>query len=115
MFVLKLNPTYQWPVSFKVPADGGEYTELEFTAIFNRMNKQWLVDVDEKIKADTLKQDGLVGEVLAGWKGIMDPAQPEQELDFTPKTLKELLKIPGAGPAIVAAFFASVNGAFEGN
>lgn len=114
-FVLKLNPTYRRDVSFKVPGDDGDYPELTFKAVYKRATSDWLVKINEKIEADSVKQDELISEVLVGWEGIKDPADPEKDLEFSPKAVKELLKITGAGAAIVREFFASVNGAFEGN
>lgn len=113
-FVLSLPETYKWPLEFRIPADG-DYTTVSFTAVFKYGTKAWLAALAEKAKKDEMTQDQFIAEVLVGWEGIKNPAYPEQDLEFSSKSLKDLLRYPAAGQAITDTFWDSQNGAFRKN
>lgn len=92
MFIFDTNAAPQpivWPVTVKLPTDGGEYVEWSFTASFKRLAEDDYLALLERHKADDdtfaaqqRANAGIFGELLTGWADVVAP-------DQTPITFSE--------------------------
>lgn len=108
MFKLAQSRGYFWPVKITLPAEsGGVMDSHTFDAEFKRLPQSRL---DEIFASDSSMNDAaVVSEVLVGWAGIVTDSG--ENLPFSEKNRERLLDIPGARPAIVAAWLESLIGA----
>jgi len=119
-FVLKQSATYKWPVSFRVPTDGGKYERQSFDAEFNRLPQSRINEIQTEVQArikaaekgeaaeGDISDISIADEVLAGWDGIVDDEGEEVPYSKTSKT--ELLNVPGLAGSIIEAYFESIAG-----
>lgn len=119
-FVLKQSATYSWPVTFRMPTDGGKYEKQSFDAEFKRLPQSRIneiqLEVQARIKAAERGEswDGdvsdmsIANEVLAGWVGVVDG--DGDEVAFSEACKAELLNVPGLAGSIIEAYFESVQG-----
>jgi hypothetical protein len=117
-FVLKQSDSYTWPVSIKLPANGGKRERQTFDAEFKRLPQSRIneiqVQVQQRIKAaergdDTgegITDQGIADEVLVGWDGIVDG--DGEAVPFSKSTKAQLLDVPMMAGAIIEAFFESL-------
>jgi hypothetical protein len=118
-FVLKQSDTYNWPVPFEVPTDGGRFLKQSFDAEFKRPTQTRIVEIQESVMArlraiqndqDTegmITDQQIAGEVLVGWTGIEGE---DGEVPFSEKAKAQVLDVPSVSAAIVEAFFDSLKG-----
>lgn len=107
MFKLNLSKTYFWPVSLKVPTDGGQFIPLAFEAEFNRLTQSQINAMLQKISDGTMTDAELVKEVMVGWKDVQDG---DAEVAFSASVRDQILDIPGMPMAIALALTESVSG-----
>jgi len=124
-FILKQSDTYNWPVPFDVPTDGGRFLKQSFDAEFKRPTQTRIVEIQESVMArlraiqndqDTegmITDQQIAGEVLVGWAGIDDGEGGE--VPFSEKAKTQVLDVPSVSAAIVEAFFDSLKGAKRKN
>ena len=115
MFKLSLSKTYEWPISVSVPAEtGGEFVELEFTAIFHRGRVKKILQNSRKTSDEKLSDTDTVAQMLAGWKDVM--AEDDTPLPYNRANLTKVLEVaPGLSGEIATAFFESATKAQEKN
>jgi hypothetical protein len=123
-FILKQSDTYNWPVPFEVPTDGGRFLKQSFDAEFKRPTQTRIVEIQESVMArlraiqNDQDTDGMItdqqiaGEVLVGWTGIEGG---DGEVPFSEKAKAQVLDVPSVSAAIVEAFFDSLKGAKRKN
>jgi len=119
-FVLKQSSSYTWPVSVKLPADGGKFEKQTFDAQFKRLPQGRIneiqVDVQTRIKAsernETLESgisdQSIADELLVGWSGVVDG--DGDEILFSEELKEQLLDISTVASAIIVAYFDSLTG-----
>jgi hypothetical protein len=119
-FVLKQSATYVWPVTFRMPTDGGKYEKQSFDAEFKRLPQSRInevqVEVQARLKAaergEAFETDisdiSIADEVLMGWAGVVDG--DGDEVPFSETAKAELLNVPGLAGSIIEAYFESVQG-----
>lgn len=119
-FVLKQSSSYKWPVSVKLPADGGKFEKQTFDAEFKRLPQVRIneiqADVQVRIKAaernesidGAISDQSIADELLLGWDGVIDA--DGDEVPFSEATKQQLLDIPTVAAAIVIAYFDSLTG-----
>jgi hypothetical protein len=124
-FILKQSDTYNWPVPFEVPTDGGRFLKQSFDAEFKRPTQTRIVEIQESVMArlraiqNDQDTDGMItdqqiaGEVLVGWSGIDDGEGGE--VPFSEKAKAQVLDVPSVAASIVEAFFDSLKGAKRKN
>jgi hypothetical protein len=124
-FILKQSDTYNWPVPFEVPTDGGRFLKQSFDAEFKRPTQTRIVEIQELVMArlraiqNDQDTDGMItdqqiaGEVLVGWSGIDDGEGGE--VPFSEKAKAQVLDVPSVAASIVEAFFDSLKGAKRKN
>jgi hypothetical protein len=124
-FILKQSDTYNWPVPFDVPTDGGRFLKQSFDAEFKRPTQTRIVEIQESVMArlraiqNDQDTDGMItdqqiaGEVLVGWTGIDDGEGGE--VPFSEKAKAQVLDVPSVAASIVEAFFDSLKGAKRKN
>lgn len=119
-FVLKQSTTYSWPVTFKLPADGGKFEKQTFDAEFKRLPQARIneiqVEVQARVKAsernesttDGINDQSIADEILVGWSGVVDG--DGDEVPFSAANKQQLLDIPTVASAIIVAYFDSLTG-----
>ena len=119
-FVLKQSSSYKWPVSFKLPVDGGKFEKQTFDAEFKRLPQARIneiqTDVQTRIKAaernelvDTSVTDiSSANELIIGWEGVVD--SDGDAVTFSETVKQQLLDIPTVASAIIVAYFDSLAG-----
>ena len=119
-FVLKQSSSYKWPVSFKLPVDGGKFEKQTFDAEFKRLPQARIneiqTDVQTRIKAaernelvDTSVTDiSIANELIIGWEGVVD--SDGDAVTFCETVKQQLLDIPTVASAIIVAYFDSLAG-----
>jgi hypothetical protein len=107
MFTIALEPTYEWPVTGKVP--GGQ--EYSFVGVFRRMGKAELSKL--ATDAESLSDLDYVLAVLSGWRGVADAEG--LDLEFTAANVAKVVDIVGIADAVARAFRDSIERAREKN
>lgn len=117
-FVLKQSDSYTWPVSIKLPANGGKREKQTFEAEFKRLPQSRINEiqllVQQRIKAAERGEDtgegitdqSIADEVLVGWEGIVDG--DDEAVSFNKGTKAQLLDVPMMAGALIEAFFESL-------
>ena len=117
-FVLKQSDSYTWPVSIKLPANGGKRERQTFDAEFWRLPQSRINEIQEqvqkRIKAAERGDDALEGitdqsiadEILVGWDGIVDGEG--EPVPFSKGSKAQLLDVPMLAGALISAYFESL-------
>lgn len=111
--VLDQSPSYHWPVSYRVPRDGGAYETYTFSVEFRRLPQSRLDEIQRRASAGEMDDGEFLREVMCGWSGITTPQG--DPVAFNPATRDAVLDLPGMRLAIVKAFFDSLAGAARKN
>lgn len=102
-FVLTTNRTVKWPVTVKVPRDGGSTADQKFTAVFEILDKDQIDGLcPEKI------DEALLARAFVGWDGIKDEAG--NAVEFSEDTKAAVIKIPFVCLALLQAYGEAANG-----
>ena len=119
-FVLKQSTSYSWPVSFKLPTDGGKFEKQTFDAEFKRLPQARIneiqIEVQARIKAaernesitDSISDQSIAEELLVGWSGVVDG--DGDEVPFSEVNKQQLLAVATVASAIIVAYFDSLTG-----
>jgi hypothetical protein len=119
-FVLKQSTSYKWPVSFKLPVDGGKYEKQTFEAEFRRLPQARLNEIQDAVQERTRAAkagepiDGMINdqavadEILIGWSNVLD--EDGDEIPFTTANKQQLLEVSALASSIIVAYFESVTG-----
>jgi hypothetical protein len=117
-FVLKQSDTYNWPVTFDIPVDGGRHERQTFDGEFKRLPQSKigpmvaeLGRLDDLSDMDRISE--LAADVLVGWSGVT--ADDGKEIPFSQKALEQLLDVPLLAVQIVKAYLDSLKGAKRKN
>lgn len=117
-FVLKQSDSYTWPVSIKLPANGGKRERQTFDAEFKRLPQSRINEiqreVQQRVKANEKGEDtgegvsdqSIADEILVGWDGIVDG--DGEPVPFSNAVKAQLLDVPMMAGALVAAYFESL-------
>jgi len=119
-FVLKQSASYSWPVSVKLPADGGKFEKQTFDAEFKRLPQARINEIQAEVQArikaaenNELLEGGITdqsiaAEILVGWSGIVD--DEGDEIAFTNANRDQLLDVPTVAAAVILSYFDSIAG-----
>ena len=117
-FVLKQSDSYTWPVSIKLPANGGKRERQTFDAEFKRLPQSRINEIQEqankRMKALERGDDGgdgisdvtVADEILVGWDGIVDG--DGEPVPFSKGSKAQLLDVPMLAGALISAYFESL-------
>lgn len=117
-FVLKQSDSYTWPVSIKLPANGGKRERQTFDAEFKRLAQSRINEIQRevqlRVKANEKGEDtgegisdqSIADEILVGWDGIIDG--DGEPVPFSNAVKAQLLDVPMMAGALVAAYFESL-------
>lgn len=116
-FVLKQSDSYRWPVSFKLPIDGGKREKQSFEAEFKRLPQSRIMEIQAQaqrlIKAaedgeqiEGISDLSVADEVLVGWSGIVD--EDGEEVPFSKTNKAALLEVPMLAASLIQAYFESL-------
>jgi hypothetical protein len=115
MFKFMHSPAYWWPVSLNVPAEDapGKFNVVKFEVQFKREDtEQQQARLDES-RAQGLSDAAYALGVVVGFRKLYAP--DDTEVPFNADSLAALLKVPGAGTAIVLAHNDSTSQAAQKN
>ena len=117
-FVLNQSQSYSWPVSIKLPADGGKREKSSFDAVFKRLPQSRINEiqqlVQQRVKAaesgeeldNGITDQNIADEILVGWSGIVDG--DGDEVPYSEAVKAQLLDVPMLASALIEAYFASL-------
>jgi hypothetical protein len=116
-FILKQSSSYSWPVTIRMPADGGKREKQSFEAEFKRLPQSRIAEIQamaqKLVKAaeagehlEGISDVSVADEVLVGWSGILDEDGEEVPYSETNKAI--LLEVPLMAASLVQAYFASL-------
>ena len=117
-FVLKQSDSYTWPVSIKLPANGGKRERQTFDAEFKRLAQSRIneiqAEVQRRVKAAEAGEDvqgsisdvSLADEILVGWEDVNDG--DGEAVPFSKAAKAQLLEVPMLASAIIEAYFESL-------
>lgn len=108
MYVLKKNPTVEWPVDISSAADGGKIEITNINVTFKLLNQ----DAYEAIKKNDIK---LLTEVVVGWDGEAFGIETTDEgetayMPFTPDNLQKILKFPNVRNGLIQGYWIALAG-----
>ena len=119
-FVLKQSASYTWPVSFKLPADGGKFEKQSFDAEFKRLPQGRINEIQAEVQArikaverneaieDGITDQSIAREISIGWSGIVD--DEGDEVAYSTAARDQLLEVPTVAAAVILAYFDSLTG-----
>lgn len=113
MFKISSEKKVRWPVTVKIPADGGRYTKEAFQVEFDLIDQPRIDAIMEAAERPTSVDVAFLREVVTGWTGVRD--EGDAEVSFAPEALERLLAIPYVRNAMVGAFFDCISGGRRGN
>jgi hypothetical protein len=113
MFTLDLSQAYWWPVKFKVPSQSGlDLVDMSFEAEFKRFTTKQVDEMFQRAGTERVPDTELARQVMVGWRQVVGAAGV---IPFSAEALGQLLEVPGAGSAIMRAFFESISKGAEKN
>lgn len=112
MFKLIQPTSYTWPVTVELPVDGGRTEKATFDAEFKRLSQSRLEEIRGQIERNEIRDVDLVREVMVGWSGVTDGANP---VPYSETARDQLLDIPMVAASIVMSLFQSIAGAKRKN
>lgn len=123
-FVLDQSESYSWPVTLKLPQDGGRFRSYTFDVEFRRVSQERREALGrllllQKNRIDAGSFDGelltprqIADELVVGWSGILDSeGEDGKPVPFSEKTKAQLLNIGDVAEAILEAWNNSLPGA----
>lgn len=113
MFTLDLSQSYWWPVKFKVPSENGlDLVDMSFEVMLKRFTTKQVDDMFQRAGAERVHDNELARQVVVGWRQVVGASGA---IPFSAEALNLLLEVPGAGSAIMRAFFESISKGAEKN
>jgi hypothetical protein len=123
-FVLDLSDSYSWPVTVKVPQDGGRFRSYAFDVEFLRVSQERREELGRQLAAqqnrveagdfegELLTPRSIAQELVVGWSGILtSEGKGAEEVPYSEATKAQLLNVPDVAEAILQAWQASIPGA----
>lgn len=117
-FVLKQSDSYTWPVSIKLPANGGKRERQTFDAEFKRLPQSRINEIQREVQlrvsaaergedsGEGISDQSIAAEILVGWDGIVDG--DGEPVPFSNAVKAQLLDVSMMAGSLVAAYFESL-------
>lgn len=111
MFVVTTEHEFTWPVTVKVPQDGGTYARFSFAARFRQLSKE----EREEIRGPRAVDDSaIVRKAVIGWDDqIVD--EDRNPVPFSREALDALIDVPYVLQAFARAYTEAMYGLKEKN
>ena len=107
MFKLQEVYEYDWPVTVRVPVDGGRFRPQKFTARFRMLDQD---RAEELVEKGTGAVDrALLEEVWIGW-GEDVQSEDGEALEYSDETRAKMLQKPFIRIALTKAYYDSISG-----
>jgi hypothetical protein len=106
MFVLSADRATWWPVTIKVPQDGGTFVDHEISARFRLLPK-------EEIEAGVGSETALLERVVVDWQGVQ--SEGGEAIAFSEARRGELLAVPYVRAGLLAAYLECWHGSRRKN
>lgn len=111
MFQFVDDYEFWWPVTIKLPQDGGGFAKRAIEVRF-RVKTQDEIDAIIELSVDTMDQE-LVTAVVVGWRDI--ETEDGDDLPFTAENLARLVALQYWRVPVLAAYFGALQGVEEKN
>ena len=92
-----VSPTYYWPVTAGLPADGGRIEQATFDVQFRRLTLTQRKAFNERILAEKMSDEAVARELVTGWRGVQDDG--DADITFSVTLLDRLLDVDGVATA----------------
>src|SRR4051812_1451660 len=101
-FKLSKDTSYKWPVTVKIPRDGGKFVNATFNAEFAYLKQD---EIDEVVENSRNNRDNadVCKRALVGW-GADVTDENDQPLQYSEENKTKLLNEPHVSRAVLAAF-----------
>lgn len=96
-------PRFTWTVRVPVPGDD-DYTHAELPLTFQAVDQTEL----DHLRTGGLLQEAIVRRVVVGWPSLKNAAG--DDVAFSPEALNQLMAAPMMRVAIIATYFAAMDG-----
>jgi len=111
MFQLVDDYEFWWPVTIKLPQDGGGFAKRAIEVRF-RVKTQDEIDAIAALAIDAMDQE-LVKAVVTGWRGI--ETADGDDLPFSSENLARLVALTFWRVPVLATYFNALQGVEEKN
>lgn len=109
MFKLDLSEDYPYPVKVEVQGANGKTRTDTFVARFKRLPQSEIDDIVKRSAAGEILDSDVAAQVLVGWDGVCD--SNGDEIVFSDSARDRILDFFPVRPAVISAWFASLQGA----
>lgn len=109
MFKLETERTFKWPVTVKVPVDGGEYATAPFDATFRLVSQE---EIDQYTAGQISDRDFLKLNTV-GWSGVQNA--DGSDLPFSQEALGRMIGIPYVRSAMMLSYLEAMAGSRRKN
>lgn len=107
-FKLSKDTSYKWPVTVKIPRDGGKFVNATFNAEFAYLGQEDLDQVFDNARNNRDNSDVCM-RALVGWgKEVTD--ENDQPIEYSEQAKSMLLNVPYFKHAVLLAFTESITG-----
>ena len=72
MFALGSDKDFEWPVTLRVAADGGKFTEFTFSLKFKRLTQTRIKALMIDGQTGKATDADVVREIVVGWREVVD-------------------------------------------
>lgn len=107
-FKLSKDTSYKWPVTVKIPRDGGKFVTATFNAEFAYLKQDEIDQVIENARNSRDNAD-VCKRALIGWGSDVSD-EHDQPLPYSEENKATLLNEPHVSHAVLAAFTESITG-----
>lgn len=115
--LLKRNPTFTWPISYRERTDGGRYRQHNFTAEYRRLPQSELEeiqlsyqrlksDVSRDVPVDSIPTREICNRIWVGWSDIFEEDGTTQ-IPYSEELKRELMEIEGLADVLVETYIES--------
>lgn len=115
--LLKRNPTFTWPISYRERTDGGRYRQHNFTAEFRRLPQSELEeiqlsyqrlksDVSRDVPVDSIPTREICNRIWVGWSDIFEEDGTTQ-IPYSQELKIELMEVEGLADVLVETYIES--------
>jgi hypothetical protein len=115
--LLKRNPTFTWPISYRERTDGGRYRQHNFTAEYKRLPQSELEeiqlsyqrlksDVSRDVPVDSIPTREICNRIWVGWSDIFEEDGTTQ-IPYSEELKRELMEIEGLADVLVETYIES--------
>lgn len=115
--LIRREPTFTWPISYRERIDGGRYRQHNFTVTFKRLPQSELEeiqlsyqrlksDVSRDVPVDSIPTREICNRIWVGWSDIFEEDGTTQ-IPYSEDLKRELMEIEGLADVLVETYIES--------